>query len=642
MGYTASLISAILLLTAHGNDAVRDSIVSSQVVSFAGTPDIRTIGESTISHLSASSAADVLRYSSSLQLKDYGGLGGLKTVNVRSLGSQHTSVFIDGIKVNNAQNGQVDLGRYSADDLQSVTLYSSGPSSLLASASELSAGSVVMLTTRLPDFSRTSGLDASLSYGSFISPAVHCSYSRRLSGKTYLKVLGDIRSTAGNYPFSYTNAYGADTTETRKNSDLFSYHLESAFHYSDAPHSFSAKAYWYSSARGLPGPVIRQSGQIRNGDRQWDRNLFVQGRYSFIKPDYGARIQAKYSDDYCRYLQDTTGNQSVQYLNLHYRQKDAYLSLSSFYRHGGFAVSAAWDGEFTCLSTDVPQFSPVHRFSSLLSLRADYSLGNFSVSGSAVYNHTDGNSSKAFDKVSPFISVQYALSPFRFLLWYKNSSRLPTFNELYYSASPVLDSALEPETADQYNFTVSRSISSGIIAGSVSLSLWYNRVRNKIVGIPAANQFKWSVLNYGLVKACGLSFSIDNTVRFRKDLLLSLLFNYDFNVSEDFTDPSSQWYKGLIPYSPLHSISSTVSLDYRKWAFAVNCIYNSARYRSVANTAANRLKAYLNCDITVSRTVTSWLRAKVELNNVFGTRYEIVSRYPLPGFNFRAGLIFKI
>ena len=305
-----------------------------------------------LERLNSLSVADAIRFFSGVQIKDYGGVGGIKTVNIRSMGSEQMGVYYNGIQLGNAQNGQVDLGRYSADDLQSVTLYSSRPSSLLASASELSAGSAVILTTRMPDFSRASGMDASLSYGSFISPAVHCSYSRRLSGKTYLKVLGDIRSTAGNYPFSYTNAYGADTTETRKNSDLFSYHLESAFHYSDAPHSFSAKAYWYSSARGLPGPVIRQSGQIRNGDRQWDRNLFVQGRYSFIKPDYGARIQAKYSDDYCRYLQDTTGNQSVQYLNLHYRQKDAYLSLSSFYRHGGFAVSAAWDGEFTRLDTE--------------------------------------------------------------------------------------------------------------------------------------------------------------------------------------------------------------------------------------------------------------------------------------------------
>ena len=266
MGYTASLISAILLLTAHGNDAARDSIASSQVVSFTGTPDIRTIGESTISHLSASSAADVLRYSSSLQLKDYGGLGGLKTVNVRSLGSQHTSVFIDGIKVNNAQNGQVDLGRYSADNLQSVTLYSSRPSSLLASASELSAGSAVILTTRMPDFSRASGMDASLSYGSFISPAVHCSYSRRLSGKTYLKVLGDIRSTAGNYPFSYTNAYGADTTETRKNSDLFSYHLESAFPCNPAVGTDKERGQAVGQEPVRPGQVFLHKAGLRGQD----------------------------------------------------------------------------------------------------------------------------------------------------------------------------------------------------------------------------------------------------------------------------------------------------------------------------------------------------------------------------------------
>ena len=60
--------------------------------------------------LSSTSIADALKYFAGVQIKDYGGLGGLKTVNVRSLGAQHVGVFIDGIRITNAQNGTVDLG----------------------------------------------------------------------------------------------------------------------------------------------------------------------------------------------------------------------------------------------------------------------------------------------------------------------------------------------------------------------------------------------------------------------------------------------------------------------------------------------------------------------------------------------------
>ena len=46
--------------------------------------------------LSVHSVADAIRYFSGIQIKDYGGIGGLKTVNIRGLGTQHVGVFYDG------------------------------------------------------------------------------------------------------------------------------------------------------------------------------------------------------------------------------------------------------------------------------------------------------------------------------------------------------------------------------------------------------------------------------------------------------------------------------------------------------------------------------------------------------------------
>lgn len=57
--------------------------------------------------LSSHNVADALRYFSGIQIKDYGGVGGLKTVNIRSMGTNHVGVFYDGIELGNAQNGTV-------------------------------------------------------------------------------------------------------------------------------------------------------------------------------------------------------------------------------------------------------------------------------------------------------------------------------------------------------------------------------------------------------------------------------------------------------------------------------------------------------------------------------------------------------
>ena len=46
-----------------------------------------------LQRLNALSVADAVRYFSGVQIKDYGGIGGLKTINIRSMGTQHVGVF---------------------------------------------------------------------------------------------------------------------------------------------------------------------------------------------------------------------------------------------------------------------------------------------------------------------------------------------------------------------------------------------------------------------------------------------------------------------------------------------------------------------------------------------------------------------
>ena len=62
----------------------------------------QTLSGKELQGLSSTSVADALKYFAGVQIKDYGGLGGLKTVNVRSLGAQHVGIYIDGIRVTNA------------------------------------------------------------------------------------------------------------------------------------------------------------------------------------------------------------------------------------------------------------------------------------------------------------------------------------------------------------------------------------------------------------------------------------------------------------------------------------------------------------------------------------------------------------
>ena len=56
---------------------------------------VQTLSGEQLERLNSHSVADALRYFSGVQIKDYGGIGGLKTINIRSMGSQHVGVFYD-------------------------------------------------------------------------------------------------------------------------------------------------------------------------------------------------------------------------------------------------------------------------------------------------------------------------------------------------------------------------------------------------------------------------------------------------------------------------------------------------------------------------------------------------------------------
>ena len=122
-----------------------------------------------LERLSSHSVADALRYFSGVQLKDYGGVGGVKTVDVRSMGTNHLAVSYDGIVLGNAQNGQVDLGQFSLDNVDEITLFNGQKSAIFQPASDF-ASSISVRGHRASPWART----LTGSYGRSTVPATCC------------------------------------------------------------------------------------------------------------------------------------------------------------------------------------------------------------------------------------------------------------------------------------------------------------------------------------------------------------------------------------------------------------------------------------------------------------------------------------
>ena len=157
------------------------------------------------SDVGSHSVADAIRYFSGVQIKDYGGIGGLKTINIRSMGTNHVGVFYDGIELGNAQNGTVDLGRFSLDNMEAVTLYNGQKSAIFQPAKDFGSAGSIYLQSRTPQFAEgeRQKIKATFKAGSFgvANPAIV--WDRKLSDNVSSSVSAEYMYTTGKYKFTY-------------------------------------------------------------------------------------------------------------------------------------------------------------------------------------------------------------------------------------------------------------------------------------------------------------------------------------------------------------------------------------------------------------------------------------------------------
>ena len=253
--------------------------------------------------LSSFSVADAIRYFSGIQLKDYGGVGGLKTVDVRSMGTNHMGVFYDGIQLGNAQNGQVDLSKFSLDNVESISLYNGQKSDICQSAKDYGASGVIYIRTKRPrfEYGKNYNLRLSMKAGSFgvVDPSVL--WEQKLSDHVSSSISAEYLHATGKYKFRYrrvlhdgTTAW--DTTATRQNGDIESFRVEGGLFGRMTEGVWNAKLYYYTSNKGIPGAIV--NNVWKTSQRQWDRNFFAQGNVKKTWGKYELMVNAKFARDY--------------------------------------------------------------------------------------------------------------------------------------------------------------------------------------------------------------------------------------------------------------------------------------------------------------------------------------------------------
>ena len=597
------LISAGLLLSGLPSGSHEPLLDSLHAVTIAADKGVTVSRTDTLKVGSSFTVSDVLLQNSGFQVGDNGGLTGLKTVSLRGLGSAHTAIYIDGVRVGNVQSGQNDLGMIGTENLSNVVV-------------DYAQNSVSFNTAR-PEFGQSPVAGAvRLNAGSFGTWLPSARFDFRLSEKIALSANAAGVFSKGNFEYGDGQIReNNDISQVRAGVDLFGIMEGGDYH---------VKAYYNNVDRGTPGSTSWPSE-----DRQQDKNAFLQGvvRKNFT-PLYTLHLSGKASYDDLYY--------SSSWGDSNYGQTEFQLnSAHDFQLRNWWKVSLAADLQWDGLKSSNYNASRLTAFSALATsfrtsrLAADIAL---EYSGSFDSGYLSRNA------VSPSANIRFEIMEgLDVLAFGRRAYRVPTFNELYYESYG--NPELKPEDAwlTDLGLDFSKTVGEGWNI-KAKVDGFYNRLTSKITSAPTEEDPNiWLPYNVGKVSSLGLDAAAG--LAHAGDWNWAFDARYSYQSTVDKT-PDSYTYGQQLPYVARHTVVLAGNVSWKGWALAPVWQLRAGRTDSVGE-----LPDWNTADLTLSKGISvrnvGSLTFKLSAKNIADCRYEISSGYPMPGRSVIGGIEFK-
>ena len=604
--------------------------------------------------------ADALHRLPGITLRDYGGAGGMKTVSVRGFGAKHTGVSYDGVMLSECQSGEIDLSRYSLDNVEGLSLTIGDNDDIFIPARQSSTPAVLNIETlRMRTDDTRPHLTAQVKQGSFglISPFVR--YEQNLSNRFAFSLVGEYTYADNDYPYSIQN--GNETvSDRRSNSRMNSWHGELNFLYqTNRVSRLSGKLYYYDNDRQLPGQVHYYTNL--SGESLRDRNAFGQLLYQTRWDD---KLSLKWLAKY-NWAESVYRDRMMQggVNDASYWQREVYSSAVLLYTPDErWAMDYSMDYAFNNLngSSWRTLVGKPYRHTMLQSATAKYQsrrlkvivrlllslyLNGQSEMPATTRQDVQQNSADNMQRLSPSLSVSYKLLADQDLYVrasYKNIFRSPTFNESYYYHYGSTN--LKPESTDQLNVGVTYTAPlSRRNMLTVTLDGYYNHVKDMIVAVPQ-NMFVWTCVNLDKVRSYGLDATMRASRQVAEGHQVAVAGSYSYQRVEDRNNPDASTYGYQVAYMPRHQGSLSVSYENPWVNVSLHGTSVSSRWPNNNHYEGTLIAGYTDCGATLWRQFR-WhrhqLEARFDLKNVFDKQYEIVANYPMPGRNYQISINYK-
>ena len=234
---------------------------------------VRLVSSEEIQRINGTTSADILQTLDGVQLMDYGGSGGVKKVLFRGLSPENTSILFNGMPINDAEYGYLDLNLLPVEDIERVEVTQGGSSALFGG---YAAGGVVNIITRKAE----RDLHAVITGGAGSFGARNCALE--LEGRIdSIGIVAGVSQESGSddFPFLYHRINAADTVLHRTNAD---YKRTLAYWNGDyqpsSDISVNSLIHYVRFDRGSPGPLSDPSTDARLSDETFRTALGVTYR----------------------------------------------------------------------------------------------------------------------------------------------------------------------------------------------------------------------------------------------------------------------------------------------------------------------------------------------------------------------------
>jgi outer membrane receptor for ferrienterochelin and colicins len=586
-----------------------------------------------ISLLNPLNIAETLTNIQGAYIKDYGGLGNLKTISLRGSNAGQVLVLLDGQRLNNPQTGEKDLSMISLDEIEQIEILRGGSS---ASYGADAIGGVLNLITRRAKTPKGIGVSLRALGGSFNTRSLDGSFD---FNNDLVDGMVTYRRLTSEGDFSFTDPQGKE--QLRDNNDVMSHNIFTSmkFQFGQKPlHTDLKISYgYYTSERGAPGPLDFPSLSAR----QWDTNQQFQGSVTgkLFNSLHIYTIQSFWNWNKTRFLEPEgffatdAKNKSGNYgIESHIRSiilPYQILTYGAGYRQEWITSNQFLENHertiyFFFLQDEI-QFKPT----------IDDSQFSIEIIPAVRYDRYSDFGSRLSPKIGASISFGSQCQT----ILKSNAGlnfRAPTFNELYWPADAWSSGNPDLIPENGVDWDIGMYVRQPKFLNFSFDVVYFDVHLNDLIQWQTDSLFFSMPVNVS--KATNKGVEIKASIDVIKDMV-ELIGNYTYLDSRNKS--TGENYNNFLVYRSPHNFNLTLNWRWKFLSFVYDLTYASKRFSDEQNLSKYELKSYNVSDITFhfTKQFDEWRPTfTFQIRNIFNTNYQIIRSYPLSGREFRISL----